>query len=824
MKSTLFIAALLLGLLFAVCASADTEYTEGAYNYTVTDGKAKIIKCSGYLRGPVVIPSTLGGYPVTAIGEKAFKVQVFITSIVIPEGVEVLEAYAFDGCMFAANISLPGSITDIRTGAFRGCHELKSINIPANVGSIGEKAFSLCVKLTDVTYHGKTQPQHGANVFEDAPVAQVNVPVGYRAGTFCGMPVLCSLPDCAGTDANSAHGHTLAPCGEQHYTCQPGHDAAQHTKCAICGYCMSDSGKCTCYYTVAVAPGAGMSKTADSGPAKQWVVKKDAMTAVVYTADEEHYFPEDYSAAAVNGVSVTRNGFTQITVSGTPTEDTALTLPAATAKQQKETVPAAVFTADGDDTGALSNVAVGMQYKINDGEWIAVSSERVELSGLNACTISVVKKGGETTLDSDVQTIAVTKAAAPAGVTTANCTTVENNNGALQGVTAAMEYKKNDAQAWTACADSAVTGLHPGDYDIRVKAGGTALASDTVRLSIDGFIAVTGIDGVPDSAVEGTTVELTGTVTPDNATYKTIVWSVQDAGTTGASVYGNILFVPAEGTVVVTAAIENGAGQGTAYTENFTITVIPALTVSVTDTENGTVLASPPFGVSGTEITLTAVPHSEHHFKGWNVLSGGVTIQNNKFTLGTSDVEIQAVLEACADGEDSDHACDVCDGAIASEVCFDRAGDGDHACDECGEKIDEGNKELCIDKDADGFCDECGSAFDTPAPTAAPKYEIKVDGKSGAITRTNETSVVYEDMYVRFSVGYDLGGTAYAVVACVDVEWAEGREGAAGAFTVPRIQGAGTCTGESYIVTTNANADELTVVAAMKDAFGVLIR
>ncbi|MDO4740030.1 MAG: leucine-rich repeat domain-containing protein [Eubacteriales bacterium] len=121
----------------------------------------------------------------------------------------------------------------------------------------------------------------------------------------------------------------------------------------------------------------------------------------------------------------------------------------------------------------------------------------------------------------------------------------------------------------------------------------------------------------------------------------------------------------------------------------------------------------------------------------------------------------------------------------------------------------------------DTFCDV---PVKRPNGVVQPTYEIKVDGKNGTVSRTNETSKVYDDMYVRFSVGYDLGGTAYAVVACVDVDWEEGLEGAAGSFTVPRIQGAGTCTGESYIVTTNANADELTVVAAMKDSFGVLIR
>ncbi len=46
----------------------------------------------------------------------------------------------------------------------------------------------------------------------------------------------------------------------------------------------------------------------------------------------------------------------------------------------------------------------------------------------------------------------------------------------------------------------------------------------------------------------------------------------------------------------------------------------------------------------GDEVTLTATPNEGYEFKEWKVLSGGVTIANNKFTVGTENVEIQAVF------------------------------------------------------------------------------------------------------------------------------------------------------------------------------------
>ena len=54
--------------------------------------------------------------------------------------------------------------------------------------------------------------------------------------------------------------------------------------------------------------------------------KGSAIKAVVYTAAAGYYFPEDYSVDAVNGISVSRDSDKQITVSGSPTEDTEIKL------------------------------------------------------------------------------------------------------------------------------------------------------------------------------------------------------------------------------------------------------------------------------------------------------------------------------------------------------------------------------------------------------------------------------------------------------------------------------------------------------------------
>ena len=77
---------------------------------------------------------------------------------------------------------------------------------------------------------------------------------------------------------------------------------------------------------VSITAGANMAKKEGSGALSQTVYTGSAITGVSFTAGEGYYFPENYTVAAVNGITVTRDSEKQITVSGTPTADTALTL------------------------------------------------------------------------------------------------------------------------------------------------------------------------------------------------------------------------------------------------------------------------------------------------------------------------------------------------------------------------------------------------------------------------------------------------------------------------------------------------------------------
>ncbi len=144
-------------------------------------------------------------------------------------------------------------------------------------------------------------------------------------------------------------------------------------------------------------------------------------------------------------------------------------------------------------------------------------------------------------------------------------------------------------------------GLSPALNDV-INLVITFNTQDTATLTVnvvDGFVAVSGISGVPTTATAGTPRTLTGTVAPANATNQTIVWSVADAGTTGATISGNTLTTSGAGTLVVRATITNGLTASSDYTQNFNITVnsagggsddstppSPQRTITVTETSS----------------------------------------------------------------------------------------------------------------------------------------------------------------------------------------------------------------------------------------------
>ena len=163
-------------------------------------------------------------------------------------------------------------------------------------------------------------------------------------------------------------------------------------------------------YCVTITAGSGMIKTTASGDATQTIVAGAAMTDVVYTANEGYYFPTDYSVTAVNGISVTRDSYTQITVSGTPTAIAEITLTAATAKENQSTPDATGITVTNainatSADGVISGVTSAMEYSLDGTAWTAVTGTTI--TGLNPGSVQIRFAGDDTHNASNAVTVTV---------------------------------------------------------------------------------------------------------------------------------------------------------------------------------------------------------------------------------------------------------------------------------------------------------------------------------------------------------------------------------------------------------------------------------
>ncbi|MBR7005894.1 MAG: leucine-rich repeat protein, partial [Candidatus Methanomethylophilaceae archaeon] len=100
-----------------------------------------------------------------------------LESVSIPDSVESIGDYAFDGCSSLQSVVIGGSVTSIGYRAFSGCSSLESVSIPDSVKSIGDGAFEDCSSLQSV-------------VIPDSVTY-----IGYRAFSGCSSLQSVVIPD-----------------------------------------------------------------------------------------------------------------------------------------------------------------------------------------------------------------------------------------------------------------------------------------------------------------------------------------------------------------------------------------------------------------------------------------------------------------------------------------------------------------------------------------------------------------------------------------------------------------------------------------------------
>jgi hypothetical protein len=198
--------------LFALMCAGRAQQTSGPWTYTVSDNAVTITRYSGFSPSTTLtVPSDFNGYPVKVIGdgaESVFSSGYGFSSVVVPDGVTSISAWAFANssdvksvvmpdsvvridygafywCFSLNNLVLSSSLTDIGDYAFSGCQSLAAIAIPRTVARIGSHVFDYCYKLTniDVDSGNALYASVDGVLFNKALTALISYPSG-RQGAY----------------------------------------------------------------------------------------------------------------------------------------------------------------------------------------------------------------------------------------------------------------------------------------------------------------------------------------------------------------------------------------------------------------------------------------------------------------------------------------------------------------------------------------------------------------------------------------------------------------------------------------------------------------
>ena len=190
------------GLVFQDCSpDLNIIYYNGdhpiitTFTYTITNGVATITGASN-ITSVLDIPATIDGYPVVAIGYKAFQSAISIVSLTIPDSVETIGKYAFqrcfnlecvkmgtgvktigktafDSCTNLVSVSLSHGISDIAIAAFESCSSLETIVLPSSVTNLSWSSFKNCLSLHTAYLHISLKDKKNKDWFEGCPSTRV---------------------------------------------------------------------------------------------------------------------------------------------------------------------------------------------------------------------------------------------------------------------------------------------------------------------------------------------------------------------------------------------------------------------------------------------------------------------------------------------------------------------------------------------------------------------------------------------------------------------------------------------------------------------------
>ena len=92
-------------------------------SYTISDGAVTITDCDAFIKGCLIIPDTIEGFPVTKIGSAAFSYCNELSKVTLSNQLKTIGAYAFSSCPLLTELIIPASVTRIEQYGLGGIND-----------------------------------------------------------------------------------------------------------------------------------------------------------------------------------------------------------------------------------------------------------------------------------------------------------------------------------------------------------------------------------------------------------------------------------------------------------------------------------------------------------------------------------------------------------------------------------------------------------------------------------------------------------------------------------------------------------------------------
>ena len=122
--------------------ASDFAYTADGGEVTITD----YIGTSEH----VLIPDTIDGLPVTALGHRAFYEKT-VTTVVVPDSVTEIGAACFSGDNYLVSLKLPDGLKRLPPASLESCMRLYDFDLPQSLEKIYSSVFEFNYYLTHLT-------------------------------------------------------------------------------------------------------------------------------------------------------------------------------------------------------------------------------------------------------------------------------------------------------------------------------------------------------------------------------------------------------------------------------------------------------------------------------------------------------------------------------------------------------------------------------------------------------------------------------------------------------------------------------------------------